>query len=248
MSANSDKENKEPFGFPIIPLEELQEQYKKEKNVEKKNKIDERSQARFIRLQDDYYYAFNKDSEIFPNKDTNYLTKELNNFIDSIKRGEFDEEKLNDCYSSIDTWFDNQYPSGGHDKIDNREGFERDFTLHIARMLVNQYCNENEICDQCLEKSDKKKYKILKTKGFFDRIKIGKKHIFSKTATLKGEINRIYNDINNNTTYHFGKLLKEFYSECQKLKTYRERRNKNCNPAGNLSIASNASKSNGIIH
>ena len=111
-------------------------------------------------------------------------------------------------------------------------------------MLVNQYCNENEISHQCLEKSDKTKYKILKTKGFFNRIKISKKHIFSKTATLKGEINRIYNDINH-TTYDFGDLLKKFRSKCQELKEYRKRRNKNHNPDSTLSTVS---KSNDITH
>ena len=246
MSADSDKKNEKLFGFPIISLEKLQEQYKDAQNAEEKNKIYERSQAQFIELQDDgYYYALNKNSEIFP-KDAYYLTKDLNNFIDSIKRGEFDEEKLNDCYGSIDTWVKNQYPSGGREESDNCEGFKRNFTLHIAWILANKYCNENEIQYQCLEKSDKTKYKILKTEGFFDRIKIGKKHIFSKTATLKGEINRIYNDINHKT-HSFGKLLKEFRSKCRELKEYRGRRNKNFNPDNTLSHASIA-KSDGIIH
>lgn len=231
MSANSDKENeKKLFGYSIA-----KQQQKCQEEIQ------------FIRLQNGYYYAFNKNNEIFPDKNVCYLTEGLNNFIDDIKNNKFDRTKLNDCYDLIEQWCRIQYPKGGQERDGVIQSLERDFTLSIVDVLVDKYCNANEISYQRLEKSDKTKYKILKTKGFFDRIKIGKKHIFSKTATLKGEINRIYNAINHETD-NFGQLLEEFQSKCKELKTYRERRNKNCNPAGNLSIASNASKSNSITH
>ena len=232
MSANSDKENKELFGFSIAKQEP---------------KCPE--EIRFIRLQnDDYYYAFDKNSKIYVNKNVCYLTKYLNNFIDDIKNNKFDRTKLNNCYNSIEKWCSIQYPQGGQEKASVIRGFKRKFTLHIANVLVNKYCNANEIYHQCLEKSDTTKYKILKTNGFFNKIKIGKKHIFSKTATLRGEINEIYNELNH-ATDSFEKLLEEFQSRCQELKKYRERRNKtnkNYNPDSTLSTVSTASKSSSI--